>query len=83
MNFNALSTPNMFADFCTQECKREVERILHLNRLVVRLLDSSKNVGNLTKLHIYVANAHARLDKPTIQTTSMKRGCGKDLQPCK
>jgi hypothetical protein len=37
----------------------------------------------VTKSHIHAANASARLERPALQTTPMKRGRGKDLQPRK
>jgi hypothetical protein len=83
LNVNALSTPNMFPDPRTQECEREVERILHLNQLADRLPDSFNNAANVTKSHIHAANASARLERPALQTTPMKRGRGRDLQPRK
>ena len=81
LNVNALSTPNMFPDPRTQECEREVERILHLNQLADRLPDSFNNAANVTKSHIHAANASARLQRPVLQTIPMKRGRGRDLQP--
>ena len=73
----------MFSNPRTQECEREVERILHLNQLVDRLPDSFDNEANVTKLHIHDANALDRLGRSVIQTTHMKRDCGRDLQPHK
>ena len=60
LNFNALSTPNMFLDPRTQEYEKEIERILHLNQLANRLPDSFNNAINVTKSHIHATNAHAR-----------------------
>lgn len=37
----------------------------------------------MTKSHIHNANVPTRLERYTVQTTSMKRGHGKDLQPRK
>jgi hypothetical protein len=73
----------MFLDPCTQEYEREVERILHLNQLADRLPDSFNNATNVTKSHIHVVSVFARLERPVIQTTPMKKGRGRDLQPCK
>ena len=83
LNFNALSTPNMFPDPRTQECEREVERILHLNQLADRLPDSFNNAAKMTKSHIHVVNVSAHLERPAIQTIPMKRGRSRDLQPRK
>ena len=73
----------MFPNPHTQECEREVERLLHLNQLAVKLPDSFNNAANISKLHIPVANVSTCLEKPAVQTTPMKRGCGRDLQHCK
>ena len=66
----------MFLDPYTKECKKEVERMLYLNQLPNRLLDSFNNVANVTKSHILVANAYARLERYVAQTTPMRRGHG-------
>ena len=80
INFNDIFTPNMFPNSRIQECEREVQRILDLNQLVDRLPDSFNNIANVTKSHIH---ASTHLERPTVQTTHMKRSHGKDLQPCK
>ena len=51
-----------------QECERDVEHILHLNRLTDKLLNSFKNEVNVKKSHAHVANAHARLEIRVLQT---------------
>ena len=73
----------MFPDPRTQECEREIERILHLNWLPDRLPVLFNNVAKVTKSHIHAANVHARLESPAIQTTPIKRGSGRDLEPRK
>ena len=73
----------MFADPRTQECEREVEHILHLNQLDDRLPNSFNDTINVSKLDIHYINVPTRLKRYAVQTTSMKRGCGKDLQPRK
>ena len=70
----------MFPNPRTQECERDVERILYLNQLVDRLLDSYNNAANVTKSHIHAAGASPHLERLTVQTTPMKRGRGKYLQ---
>ena len=70
----------MFLDLFIQEYEREVEHIVHLNQLAHKLPSSFNNATNLTKSHIHVANALARLGRPAIQTSSMKKGRGEDLQ---
>jgi hypothetical protein len=69
----------MFLDPSTQECEKEVENIMHINQLYYRLPNSFNNATNVTKSHIHDASASARLERPAIQTTPMKRGCGRDL----
>ena len=69
----------MFPNPHTQECEREVERILHLNQLTDRLPYSLNNAANVTKSHIYVINVSAHLERPVVQTTPMKRGRGRNL----
>ena len=73
----------MFPDPRTQEYEREVECILQFNQLVDRLPNSFNNATNVTKSHIHVANASICLERHVVQTTPMKRGRGKDLQPRK
>ena len=62
---------------------KNMKERLHLNQIVDRLPNTFNNATNVTKLHIYVVNVFARLEWPVVQTTPMRRGHGRDLQPCK
>jgi hypothetical protein len=73
----------MFPDPCTYECEKKVERIMHLNQLADRLPDSFNNATNVTRSHIHTVNDSARVERPVVQTTPIKKCCGRVLQPCK
>ena len=49
-------------DYCTNQCELEVQRIIHLQDLANQLLDAFIDTKKVTKSHISVVNALARID---------------------
>ena len=76
-------------DSCTNQCELEVQRIIYLQNLANHLLDAFIDTKKVTKSHIPVANAPARIDVPEGQLANesqirLKRGRridSKDLTP--
>ena len=76
---------------CTNQCKLEVQRIIHLKNLANQLPDVFIDIKKMTKLYIPTANSLAQIDVPVGQLTNefkirLKRGGpvgSKDITPWK